>query len=221
MPEGPEVYILAKVLKTIGFDCDSVGKHLLLRDAITGELFDFSFGLAGRIALGEKLEIKKINHPTLPSGNKLLIKTKEEVKNKLGLDWMNATKSEIRTVIERWCNRKKSVGALLLDQTEICGIGVAWGSEILNQSKIQPDIKSNLLDFLNLTDELVNAVYEIREQVRKLYLNSVEKDSRKFVNSWFMNLYKIRKDMMKVYKKGDTKKVCGREFYVKAFVEKS
>jgi hypothetical protein len=78
-----------------------------------------------------------------------------------------------------------------------------------------------LLDFLNLTDGLVNAVYEIREKVRKLYLNSVEKDSRKFVNSWFMNLYKIRKDMMKVYKKGDTKKVCGREFYVKAFVEKS
>ena len=221
MPEGPEVYILAKVLKTVGFDCDSVGKHLLLRDAITGELFDFSFGLAGRIALGDNLNVKKINHPTFPSGDKILIKTKEEVKSKLGIDWMTATKSEMRTVIESWGNRKKSIGALLLDQTQICGIGVAWGSEILYQSKIQPDIKSNLLDFLNLTDGLLNAVYEIREKVRKLYLESVEKDSRKFVNSWFMNLYKIRRDVMKVYKKGATKKVSGREFYVKPFVENS
>lgn len=213
MPEGPEVYVLARVLNSLGFESSSLGKHLILRDAITGELFDFSFGLAGRIAVSN-LDITKINHPVLPSGDKIKIQTRKEVEDKLGVDWMTATKEQIHQVVDTWTGRKKQIGSLLLDQREISGIGIAWASEILYHSKIQPELKANLLEFLSLKEALINAIYDTGKDVKSLYLNSVGNDGKKFVNSWFMNLYKTRTDSMKVYKKGTVKKVCGREFYV-------
>jgi len=198
MPEGPEVYILAKVFKSIGFESDSIGKHLILRDAHTGELFDFSFGLGGKIKVEDNLSVSKINHRTLPSGYKLKVQKKKEVEDKLGVDWMKATKEEIEYIVKGWVKRKKQVGALILDQSEIAGIGVVWASEILHRAKIQPELKANLIEFLDLKDNLVDAIYEIGKRIKKVYLNSVEKDEKKFINSWFHNLYQIREKELKV-----------------------
>lgn len=214
MPEGPEVYILAKVFNSIGFEAESIGKHLVLRDARTGELFDFSFGLAGRVKLEQNLSVTKLNHQTLPSGDKIRIQNKKEVEDKLGVDWMRATKEDVEDVVKGWCGRKKQIGALLLDQTQIAGIGVAWASEILYAAKIQPDLKANLIEFLDLKDALVDAIYNVGKRIKKIYSNSVDNDGKKFINAWFKNLYRVREPEMKVYKKGTMKKVCGRDFYV-------
>ena len=70
MPEGLEVFILSKVLKDMGYSCYSLGKHLILTHPYTGELLDYSFGLAGRVKINDdSLELKKINHPKIVSGS--------------------------------------------------------------------------------------------------------------------------------------------------------
>lgn len=212
MPEGPEVYILAKALKGLGFEVESFGKHILIKDWNTGERFDISFGLVGTIVLKNDMSIEKIIHPTIPSGDMKKIKTFQEAKSNLGIDWMTASKEEFKYVIESWGKRKKQIGALLLDQHEISGIGVAWASEILYDCKISPYTKANLFDCLQLNERFLNSLVNIRDKIKKQYNDFLGKNkSKDFVNSWFQNLYKIRD--MKVYKKGTEIQVSGRTFY--------
>lgn len=182
MPEGPEVFVLANALRSIGFDCKSVGKHLVLKDFHTGEWFDFSFGLEGGIFLDDKMHIHKIETPDSPSGYKLKIKTPKEVEEKLGLDWMKATEDDLKSLIETWKSRKRQIGHMLIDQKEICGIGRVWSNMILKTANIEPHIKCNVLEFLSLKDALVKSLFNTREHAKKRYI--VGADIRKFVNEW-------------------------------------
>ena len=222
MPEGLEIFILSKVLNDLGFVCEAYGKHLFLTHPYTGELFDFTFGLAGRLKISEKnLDIEKVNHPKIVSGGKEKIPNKKVILEKLGIDWIRATREDVEAVVRGWLSRKRQVGALLIDQKELCGIGVAWASEILNLSKISPGLKSNLLQCLNLVDKLVDSILAVRDKFLKIYLHSICIDKRKFVNSWFYNLYEVRKPHLKVYGKAEKIKISGREFYVSISEQKA
>uniref|UniRef100_A0A6C0KTR4 Formamidopyrimidine-DNA glycosylase H2TH DNA-binding domain-containing protein n=1 Tax=viral metagenome TaxID=1070528 RepID=A0A6C0KTR4_9ZZZZ len=221
MPEGIEVFILAKVLKDIGYVCHSLGKHLILTHPYTGELYNYTFGLAGRVKINEgSLELIKINHPRIVSGEMTKINNVKEVEEKLGIDWMFATREQLEIVIRSWLGRKKQIGALLIDQKEICGIGVTWASEILHISKIHPTLKTNLLQFLDLINGLLDAIISTREKYVKIYYRIITKDRKKFVNSWFHNLYEERKNYLKVYGKGEILRVSGRNFYIDKPIDK-
>lgn len=192
MPEGVEVYVLAKVLKNLGVECISCGKHLLLKDPQTGELQDMSFGLYGRIHLSRDFKISKTTVQDKPCGYVKPIKTFDEVKEKLGVDWMKLTLDQTIVIIRSWTRRKKNISALLTDQTEIAGIGSYWVNKILMHAIIDPKTKANLLDFFSMVEPLSRSIIHVRDNAVKLYLQSVPKDERAFVNSWCENLYSKR-----------------------------
>ena len=214
MPEGPEVYMLAKAFKILGFEAESCGKHLLYKDLHTGKRFDISFGLVGKIQIDSNLNITKIQNDKIPSGELKEITSFKEIKSKLGVDWLKATREDIEDIVHRWSSRKKQIGALLLDQHEISGIGIAWGSEILNTSNINPNERSSIFELLNLSTPLVDAILSTREKALKLYTNVLTANASKFINNWYTNLYTAREESMNVYKKGTEMIVSGRTFYI-------
>lgn len=107
------------------------------------------------------------------------------------------------------------LGPLLLDQNLICGIGVAWGSEILNRAKLLPNKKACEQDLSHLYASIMYYSHVSLE----LYTDELDKHThsketlRQFINSWFKNLYEIRE--MKVYKKANTITVGGRTWHIK------
>ena len=160
------------------------------------------------------MTLHKIKHPRIVSGDKKLLKDEKELDSTLGVDWMSANKEQLETVVRSWLSKKRQIAALLLDQKEICGIGVVWGSEILKHAQIHPTLKTNLLQFLDLIDNLVNAMITIRDKFKQIYLESMPQNNKKFVNEWFSNLYKAREKEIRVYKKGEIVRVSGREFWI-------
>lgn len=113
-------------------------------------------------------------------------------------------------IILKWSNSRKSLGGLLLDQSQIAGIGVAWGSEILHMVELRPDIPAKSQDLTKLS----NSIITIRDTVKNIYKDYVIKheDIDKFINEWFDNLYNIRP--IKVYKKGKPIETGGRTWWV-------
>lgn len=204
MPEGPEVWILSKAINTFYSNDNtlSTGKHLTLKHIEQ----IWTFGLNGKVKLDENDMIIKIDGGWI-NGDKLEYNEKQ-----LGIDWMTATKEELQTEVSKWSKSKKKLAGLMLDQTLISGIGVAWGSEILLKAGLKPELKA-CDQSLNM---LVDSMIEIRTQIQETYETELNKHTNKdalkiFINSWFENLYKIRK--MNIYKKGNKIQVLGRSWY--------
>lgn len=219
MPEGPEVYALSLAFKTLGFSAEAYGKHLFVIDLHSGEKLDISFGLAGKIQINRSnLAIEKVNHPQLVSGLCKPVENFDDHKTRSGLfgvDWLTATENQLKEVVNNWTTqRKKQIGALLIDQHEICGIGVAWASEILHEANLSPTDKSNWFNFLSLTEPLICALIAVRKRAVDRYKAHLQGDMIDFINKWFENLYEIRKPIMHVYKKGVEQRVSGRIFFV-------
>jgi len=131
---------------------------------------------------------------------------KEALLRGLGVSWIHATEAELQEVVAKWAGLKRTLGALLLDQSQISGIGVAWGSEILCKAGLRPDIKACSQDLSNLVDTLL----DVKNSVQQLYKAELEKtcDIQGFINAWFNNLYAVRQ--MHVYKTGTPITVSGR-----------
>ena len=186
MPEGPEVYGMCQVLRSLGFKAACVGKHLFYSDWNTGKSYDVSFGVGGKMFLYPDMTLEKINHIDLPSGYIKEIssfsKGKEELN--LGLDWLLATEEDISDIVSRWGCRKKQIKALLVDQHEICGIGSKWVQKILRKANINPKEKANTFEFLSLREPLVKAIIETRDEAVKFFGKNFPKDKFKFVNNW-------------------------------------
>jgi Formamidopyrimidine-DNA glycosylase H2TH domain len=206
MPEGPEVYALSYAINAIvpGYTT-SIGKHLVIKN---GE--DWSFGLSGRVYMDESGTLAKVNTGYIPGTVKV------SLENNLGPSWCHISDTSIlQILIDKWSKSKKKLGAILLDQNEISGIGVAWGSEILYEAGLRPDIAANIqLDNTITKEALLNAILTKKTYVIELYTDFICKSSnkRKFINDWFNNLYEIR--MMKVYKKGKQVEVAGRKWWI-------
>ncbi len=206
MPEGPEIYILSKAINKY-FENEnysySKGKHLRLLE--TNE--DWSFALNGTVRIEENNLLK------VESGFLFGEKVSLEESKDLGFDWLSASEEELNKEIEKWKKSKKKLAGLLLDQKLICGIGVAWGSEILFKARLNPNKRACDQDLGNLG----KAMMEIREEIIDLYKLELEKQKNKeeirnLINNWFHNLYKIR--VMKKYKIGEKVEVLGRTWWI-------
>ena len=207
MPESLEIASLCKRLKMLGLEVETVGKHLLYKN-YRNECFDITFGLVGKIKLiksGDKYDIEKISTSSL-SGDIRQIPDFQSVIANLGIDWLSSDRESLLKVVNTWTTRPKKIAALLIDQHDISGIGVAWGSEILANASIHP---STLATEIN-AERLVESMIEVRETAMNVYDNYKE-DPEQFVSKWFINLYFIRQ--MKVYKKATIVLVSGRKFY--------
>ena len=217
MPEGPEVAFLSKSLNIYYNDnsfSSAYGKHLLLKNKE-----DWSFGLNGTVHINEKNELIK-NKDKWVSGNissftsiSTFITT-----NKLGINWLTSSKQQIHTIVQQWAHSKKTLASLLLDQSQIAGIGVAWGSEILFQSNLKPELKA--IDQL-INDSIINHFVTIIAHIGihalyqyDIYLSKAKnnQDLKNVVQNWYHNLYAER--TMHVYKKGKKIKVGGRSWWV-------
>jgi formamidopyrimidine-DNA glycosylase len=208
MPEGPEVWILSKMINEyyLNDNTISIGKHLIIKDIQE----DWSFGLNGKVNINENNELVKVETGWI-NGEKKQYDNKSV--KELGLDWMTANKKELEEEVQKWTNSKKKLAILILDQTKICGIGVAWGSEILYNAKLNPNLKA--CD--QLLDKLVDTMIEIRIKIQETYINlyneNIDNDkNKKLICNWFENLYKIRK--MNVYKKGSKIQISGRNWWI-------
>lgn len=213
MPEGPEVHTLAKAINFYFNETKSSesvvshGKHLMLINAKE----DWSFGLNGTVYIDSNNRLTKVNSGYIP-GEVVKFDYTNEVINS-GIDWINCSKADIEDAINtQFVKSKKMLGPLLLDQSIIAGIGVAWGSEILYKANLLPNVKAYLQDLSKLAD----IMFTIGSEIRTIYgfhlLEMSTVELKDFINQWFTNLYEIRN--MKVYKKGTQVTVGGRKWWI-------
>lgn len=213
MPEGPEVHALAKAINFYFNDTKSKetvvshGKHLMLVEAKE----DWSFGLNGTVYIDSNNRLTKVNSGYVP-GEVVKFDYTNEVINS-GVDWINCSKADLTDAINtHFVKSKKMLGPLLLDQSIIAGVGVAWGSEILHKANLLPNVKAYLQDLSQLAD----VMYTIGSEIRTIYgfhlLEMSTVELKDFINRWFTNLYEIRQ--MKVYKKGTQVTVGGRKWWI-------
>lgn len=208
MPEGLEIYALSYAVNKLfpGYTY-SVGKHLIVNGTE-----DWSFGLSGRVYINEEGTLAKVNDGYIPGSVKIL---DNDIKT-LGPSWCHINDVAIVIeLVERWSKSKKKLGAILLDQKEISGIGVAWGSEILHKAHLRPDMSAQSeLSLPDAKGDLINAIFDVRNSALNTYIEFIEKSPniKDVINRWYLNLYEIR--TMKVYKKGIPIEVAGRKWWV-------
>jgi formamidopyrimidine-DNA glycosylase len=205
MPEGPEVWILSKAINQYYSHqkTSSYGKHLFILDKNE----NWSFGLTGNIVIHNN-ELLKLDNGWI-YGDKIKYENLTDETIKLGIDFMTADEAQIREEVDRWIKSKKKLAGLMLDQTKISGIGVAWGSEILFRASLRPDMRT--CD--QVLNKLADSILYIREKIKNIYENELkEKGAFELVDDWFDNLYEIRE--MQIYKKGSKLEVLGRSWWV-------
>lgn len=217
MPEGPEVWILSKAINAfyLNDNTSCIGKHLIIKDIKE----NWSFGLNGKVGITPFNELIKIPAGWV-NGDQIVYNNYEDNIKDLGLDWMTASKEDLETEVAKWINSKKKLAGLILDQKKICGIGVAWGSEILFKAELRPDVRA--CD--QVLNKLVYSMISIREKIKEIYnleLNRTlqvckiydnNNKLRELIDNWFENLYQIRE--MDIYKKGSKLQVLGRSWWV-------
>ena len=208
MPEGPEVWILSKAVNEF-YKKDrtiSYGKHLFILDKSE----NWSFGLTGNVALDDYNENELIKIETgWINGDQIKYENLNNELDKLGIGFMTSDENLIRHEVDKWIKSKKKLAALILDQTKISGIGVAWGSEILFRAELRPDMRTSD----QVLNKLADSILYIRQQIKNIYEKELkEKGAEELIGKWFNNLYQIRD--MQVYKKGSKIEVLGRSWWV-------
>ena len=209
MPEGPEIWILSEAINKFyhAEKTKAYGKHLFVFKN-EKERENWSFGLTGKVCLLDNNELMKL-HTGWICGDQLSFDDYESEIKKLGTNWLTSSEAELRKEVDSWIKSKKKLAGLMLDQTKISGIGVAWGSEILFKAGLRPDMRA--CD--QVLNKLADSMIEIRENIKKFYSEQVDENNcRAFVNNWFENLYEIRD--MNIYKKGSKIEVLGRSWWV-------
>jgi len=219
MPEGPEVWILSEAInKFYHYEkTRAYGKHLFIfgstfdkqSDDISGGCgLNWSFGLTGKVQILDDNQIIKLETGWI-YGDQTQFKDYSAETQKLGTNWLTSSAADLHKVVDSWIKSKKKLAGLILDQTRISGIGVAWGSEILFKAELRPDMRA--CD--QVLKNLVNSMLEIREKIKKQYSEQLDEfNCKEFINDWFENLYEIRQ--MNIYKKGSKLEVLGRSWWV-------
>ena len=218
MPEGPEVWILNKAIcQYYGENIStSIGKHLIIQSEYNRDDANiiWSFGFDGKILIDENNKLYKPMEENWIFGKNEILNPSGNIRQQLALsniDWMIATTDEINNFVKKLSKVRGKLGPALINQNKICGIGVAWGSEILHRAGLRPDDSENNQDL----SKLALSIIEIREEIKNLYeieLNKYENQIKKFIEGWFDNLYEIRN--MNVYKVGKKIKISGRTWWI-------
>lgn len=211
MPEGPEIWILNKAIcKYYGEQISTLyGKHLIIKNGYNNEEGEiiWSFGLNGKILINDENKLYKPTEENWIFGKNIV---NDGQTNLHIVDWMEATEDELIKVVEQLKKTKGKLGPALINQNKIAGIGIAWGSEILHRSDLTPDASAKYSDL----SKLVKVMIEIREEIKNTYENELNNcsSSKKFIEEWFENLYKIR--YMNVYGIGEKIQISGRKWWV-------
>jgi formamidopyrimidine-DNA glycosylase len=206
MPEGPEVWILSKAINSHYSQekSSSYGKHLFILD----KKENWSFGLTGNVKITDTNELVKINTGWI-YGDRVKYENLSHETAKLGIDFMTADEGLIREEVDKWIKSKKKLAGLILDQSKISGIGVAWGSEILFRAGLRPDMR--VCD--QVLNKLADSILYIRNYIKNIYEKVLkEKGAFQLIDEWFDDLYEIRE--MQVYKKGSNLEVLDRSWWV-------
>jgi hypothetical protein len=213
MPEGPELYILSHAINCIiGPMTITRGKQLFF---CYPSIEKWSFGLHGGIHLDDNGNFTKTFNGNI-CGDIHTIQDIETEINKLGPDFMMSIPSDIHDEIKKWKGYKKKLSGLMLTQTKIAGIGVAWGSEILHACKLKPNIRASNQDLTELGQKICNYRDYIKKEYIALFNKYCENSSAKsFINEWPRPLYVHRERMLNVYKKGQKILITGRTWWVK------
>ena len=213
MPEGPEVWALARAVNAYFHDNNinetvfSFGKQLIFTNAKEA----WSFGLNGTVTIDTYTkQVIKLNTGYVPGEVTTNIDV-NKYENSSIIDWLNATKEQLNDFVLSISKSKKMLGPLLLDQNIIAGIGVAWGSEILNKAGLLPNVKAYQQDLSKLAEVIYNIGSEIRVTYGFYVLEQV--NIQLFILKWFRNLYEVRQ--MEVYKKGQSIAVGGRNWWIR------
>lgn len=204
MPEGPEVWILSKAINDYYKKeaAISYGKHLFILE----KKENWSFGLTGNVCFDINNGLVKVETGWLNGGQVKYDSLNNEL-DKLGIDFMTADDNLIREEVDKWIKSKKKLAGLMLDQTKISGIGVAWGSEILLKAGLRPDMRTCDQNLSTLADSILY----IRNKINNIYEKEL-KEPETLINNWFENLYQVRE--MQIYKKGSKIEVLGRSWWV-------
>jgi len=235
MPELPEVYALSKSLNKIGFNTDVYGKHLIFHNKNNDKIEDWSFGLEGTVYLKNKddihnnnknnknkkikelkdinldeIELIKIEHNAFSGDKKEYDNINEFINDRnLGINWLTAKENDLIPIVEKWQNSRKMLGPLIIEQDKIAGIGLAWGSEILNNAELLPNVSAKLQDLTTLPESIIYT----RDKILETYDSYIKNNNPvEIINGWFRNLYKIRE--MNVYKVGTTVRVYSRDWWI-------
>ena len=218
MPEGPEVWILNKAIcKYYGENVStSIGKHLIVHSGYNqgNDGIIWSFGFDGKILIDENNKLYKPMEENWIFGKNEILNSTENIRRQLALsniDWMTASQEELNDFVKKLSKVRGKLGPALINQNKICGIGVAWGSEILYRAGLKPDDSANCQDLSNLSQVMI----QIREEIKEIYedeLNKYEDKTKDFIEGWFEKLYEIRN--MKVYKIGKKIKISGRTWWI-------
>lgn len=215
MPEGPEIWILNQAICNYYNDSEasvSLGKKLIISDKYNenNKTTIWSFGLNGKMSINENNLLYKPTEQSWIYGiNEVYIHGISDFIS-VRADWMTSDENVLNTFIKKLSTKRIKLGPALIDQKNIAGIGVAWGSEILCRAGLRPDIPANQQDLSNLARVMI----EIRDEIKNLYeeyLNN-SADVKGFIQDWFENLYKIRN--MRVYDVGEKIKINGRTWWI-------
>lgn len=226
MPESPEVWFLGLLLDKMHVSNQTYGKHLFLFEkgrecreedekSREEEGEDWSFGLSGTVRWDrEENRLIKVDNGWI-CGSIKWFDVVNKCMSSLGIDFMTASQEDVEIMMHlyKWTTSKRTLGTLLLDQSMIAGIGVAWGSEILHHGGLRPDVKACEQDLSTLAASCIC----IRDQAKATYLAYLEQAKSEnnqidMINGWFHNLYAIRD--MQVYQKGCKVHVSGRNWWV-------
>jgi formamidopyrimidine-DNA glycosylase len=223
MPEGPEVWFLGRVLRNVlepvGRSVVLHGKHLVL-DGTVHHHFGLSGGLRMDVTTATDAGIVEItlrhHHGKGPVSGSAKPVTAAEVAALCaeGLDWMTAPRDAIADVISAAAFRRKALGAWMLDQHAIAGVGVAWASEIAAAARLdvaRPMCAQNLI-------KLADAYISVREKAVALYTALLPppfdtEAAKTAVNNWYRNLYAARAPSLTVYSVGTPVLISGRTFW--------
>jgi formamidopyrimidine-DNA glycosylase len=185
-------------------------------DVVSGGCgLNWSFGLTGKIQITDDNTIIKLNSGWI-YGDQIEFHDYDEETRKLGTNWLTSSAADLHKIVDGWIKSKKKLAGLILDQTKISGIGVAWGSEILFKAGLRPDMRACdqvLTKGSGALKNLVDSMIEIRDKVKKQYSEYLDElNCKEFINDWFENLYEIRD--MEIYQKGSKLEVLGRSWWV-------
>jgi len=209
MPEGPEVWILSEAINKY-YHCEKTkayGKHLFIFPK-DGCGLNWSFGLTGKVQINDDNTLIKLNTGWIYGDQTVFDDYAAETRG-LGTNWLTSSAADLHKIVDSWIKSKKKLAGLILDQTRISGIGVAWGSEILFKADLRPDMRA--CD--QVLNKLADSIIEIREKVKKQYSEQLDElNCKEFINDWYENLYEIRE--MSIYKKGSKLEVLGRSWWV-------
>jgi len=216
MAEGPELWFLSNAINT-HYEMpitSNYGKHMFIHSPEAPTIKDWTYGERGRVKISKDLSMRKVSSGNVLVGFENDWENIEEAKKNLGINWMMANYDDIVALVDTWRPSKRTLGALLTDQSEIAGIGIVWACEILGAVYLDPTKRACDQELTYLAGSMMNLrVYA--KYIYSDYLFAHQERLDEIVNEWPHNLFPLRE--LIIYEKCDPVKLGVRQWYKRTF----